>query len=390
MLVVALPGVEEIGVGGVHPPCVGAVVEEALEVLPVDVTRHRAESVIHLHPRGVFHHRRPHVRDAALWPCLDGQEQSFLIEFAELLGLRPETCPDADHEMGMLAVDVVNHPPAVAEVLCKEVHRVPKIVGTPILPILDDAVERHLQFAVLVHHALRLSSTFVSLLRLPEAVCPQREHGYVAGEVPHLRHHAIHRTTIHEIVVDALSCLGGECHASLVVIKLCGRVVLPIQPPPFYALQHVLEILQIALLHPLVLATAVEEPVLYCPEAIDSLTLVEGESLPHLAYVATLLPEEHLSLAGEEGEVAVCILFHGEHVARSGTSFTRHGHLFGFCRHHKALGGFSFYHMHDGRRHKLHCHVLGRGGETSHEGGAHHPYGTQANLFHIFFEVFGY
>ena len=164
MLIVALTGIEEVGIGRVHPPRVGAVVEEFLQMFPVDIARHRTEGIVDLHARGIVHAGRPDVGDAALRPRLDGQQQAHALEFAELLGLRSEARPDGDHEVGMFLVDVVNHLRAIGEIFSEEVHRVPLVVGAPILPVLDDTIEGHLQFAVFVDNALRLGSALIALL----------------------------------------------------------------------------------------------------------------------------------------------------------------------------------------------------------------------------------
>ena len=52
--------------------------------------------------------------------------------------------------MGMFLVYLVDHLLSVGILLRQEVHRVPQIVGTPILPVLDDTIEGHLQLTVLV------------------------------------------------------------------------------------------------------------------------------------------------------------------------------------------------------------------------------------------------
>ena len=145
--------------------------------------------------------------DATLRPGLDRQQETHALEFAELLGLRSEACPDGDHEVSMLLMDVLNHLRSLGKVLSEEVHRIPLIVGAPVLPVLDDAVEGHLQLAVLVDDALSLGSSLITLLRLPEAVGPEWEHRHVACEVAYLRNHTISRTTIHKVIVDALTSL---------------------------------------------------------------------------------------------------------------------------------------------------------------------------------------
>ncbi len=138
--------------------------------------------------------------------------------------------------MGMLSVDVLNQLRTCGKILREEIHGVPQVVGAPVLPVLNDAVEGHLQGTVLIDDALRLGSTLIAFLRLPEAVGPEREHRYVAREVAHLGDDTIGRTPIHEVIVDATACLRSEGHAVGIVIELRGRIVLPIKTPAFHGL----------------------------------------------------------------------------------------------------------------------------------------------------------
>ena len=183
------------------------------------------------------------MRDAALRPRLEGQQQSLFIEFTELLGLGTEAGPDGDHEMGMLGMHVLDELRTSGEVLREEVHGVPQVVGAPILPVLNDTVQGHLQFTILIDNAFCLGSGLIALLRLPEAVCPQREHRYIACQLTHQGNVAIGRAAIHKVIVYAFAGLRRERHAVLVVIELRGRVVLPIDAPALDALQHILEVL---------------------------------------------------------------------------------------------------------------------------------------------------
>ena len=147
------------------------------------------------------------MRDTALWPCLDGQQQAFGIQLAELLCHGAEACPDTDHKVGMLLVYVLNQLLAVGKILRQEVHGVPQVVGAPVLPVLDNTIQGHLQFAVLINNALGFGSGLVTLLRLPETIGPQWKHGHIATQMAHLCNHAIGRTTIHKVIVDHVACL---------------------------------------------------------------------------------------------------------------------------------------------------------------------------------------
>ena len=49
MVVVTVAWIEEVWVGRIHPPGIDAIVEELLQVIPVDLTSHRTVCVIHPH-----------------------------------------------------------------------------------------------------------------------------------------------------------------------------------------------------------------------------------------------------------------------------------------------------------------------------------------------------
>ena len=149
----------------------------------------------------------------------------------------------------MLLVYIINHLLAVREILGQEVHRIPQIVRTPILPVLDDAVERHLQLTILIDDALRLAGSLITFLRLPIAVGPQREHRHIARQIAHLGYHTVSRTSIHEVIVNPLAHFGIEGHALSIILEERRRIVLPIEPPALDALQYILEVLQVRLLH---------------------------------------------------------------------------------------------------------------------------------------------
>ena len=74
MGIVALAWIEEVRIGRVHPPRISAVVVELLQVLPIDVACHWAESIVNLYARRIVHTWRPDMRKSALWPGLNGQQ----------------------------------------------------------------------------------------------------------------------------------------------------------------------------------------------------------------------------------------------------------------------------------------------------------------------------
>ena len=165
------------------------------------------EGIIDLHTRRIVTHRGPDMRDTALRPRLERHQQSLGIQFPELLGLRTEAGPDRYHEVGMLLVHVLNHLLAIRKVLREEVHRVPQIVRAPVLPVLDDTIEGHLQSTILVDNALRLTSSLITLLRLPIAVSPQGEHRHITCQLAHQGNITVGTSAIHKVVVHALAGL---------------------------------------------------------------------------------------------------------------------------------------------------------------------------------------
>ena len=179
----------------------------------------------------------------------------------------------------MLLVHVLYHLLAVGKILSQEVHGIPQVVRAPVLPVLDNTIQWHLQLAVLINNALGFGSALIALFRLPETICPQWEHRYIATQEAHLCNHTIGRTTIHKVIVDHITSLRGKRHAACIIVELGGGVVIPIQAPTLDALDHVLEVLQIALLHAFVLATTVHLAVLNGAQTVDGLAFIKRKGL---------------------------------------------------------------------------------------------------------------
>ena len=255
MVIVLVYRIKAVGVGRVHPPGIGIGIEQTGEMAPIDFTGLGAEGIIDADARRIVHPRWP-GRQSALRPCLEVIEQPQGVELPVLLGLGTEACPNRNHEVSMLTVYLVNHLLAVEEVIVQELHCVPRIVRAPILPVLDNAVEGHLRLTVLVEHGKQLTRCLITLLRLPVAVGPEGEHRHLSGERAHLGNVAIGRATQHEIVVHSIAHLRRKRHSHALgrlVVDSTG-VVVPVDGPAADALEHVLEVLQVRLLHVYMLA----------------------------------------------------------------------------------------------------------------------------------------
>ena len=118
------------------------------------------------------------MRDTALWPCFEIKQQSFLIELPVGFGVWSEVGPNTYHEVGIHPVHRVNHHLPMPEPLTYEVHGIPGIVASPVLPVLYDTVKRNIILTMPVNNLQQFVLSLVSLTALPVAECPQWEHVY--------------------------------------------------------------------------------------------------------------------------------------------------------------------------------------------------------------------
>ena len=183
-------------------------------------------------------------------------------------------------------MDFLYHLFAVRKIFGEEVHRVPEVIAAPILPVLDDAIERHLEFAVFGEDGEEFLATLVTLLRLPIAESPQREHRHLSRKRPHLRDNAVCRAAVHKIIVFIVGNFRGKLHTFRRAVKLGRGIIVPENAPAFDALQHILKVLKIRLFHQNVRVSAAEFAVLNGAEAVDLLVLFEEKTLSEFVGVA--------------------------------------------------------------------------------------------------------
>ena len=129
--------------------------------------------------------------------------------------------------MGVEAVDIVHHLLRIVEFGIHEFHCIPQVVVAPVLPVLDDAVEGHTEFAVFLDHAYGFALALVTLATLPESIGPQWEHGNIAGQGADFRNHLVGVFTFHEVVVDTFAHRRLKCSFVVVVNKFGRRIVVP-------------------------------------------------------------------------------------------------------------------------------------------------------------------
>ena len=202
--------------------------------------------------------------------------------------------------MGVQPVHLVEHPLRVGELRVGEVHGIPQIVVSPVLPVLDDAVQGYTQFAVFADDADRLVLTLVAFLALPVTVGPQREHRRLTRQRAHPCHHAVGIAAVEEIVVGAESHLRVEGGRLAVVGEGRRGVVVPVEPVALDGLEEGAEVLHIALDEVFLLVALAHLAVLQLSQSVDGLVGVQAEGLTD-AEVAFV----HAFLDGTEGDGSV-------------------------------------------------------------------------------------
>ena len=198
VIVVLLCRPEMVRLRGVAPEGVDALVHQAFQVFPVDFPGPGVERVIDFH---AARHR----------PGLEGEEGIDGLELLELRRLGTEVRPDGDDEVGVVPMDIADHRvgPGVERVV--EPHRVPVLILAPVLPVLDDTVQRNSHLAVRAERLAEFLRTVIPLAALPVPVQPEREHfGLAAERVLRGDHLVQAAAVIEEIEVRTVGHLAAE------------------------------------------------------------------------------------------------------------------------------------------------------------------------------------
>ena len=243
MVVMMVACIKEIGIGRVHPPGIDVVVDELLQTFPIDFACFGTECIIYPYAARIISAWRPDVRKTALRPCLEIVEQSLFLKLLEGMCLRTETCPDTDHQVSVLTMHFVYHLLAAMIRFAQEIHGVPQIVVTPILPVLNDTVEGYSVGTVPMHHFEQFFRCLVAFAALPIAEGPKWEHGYLSTQGTHLCVQFVARISEHEVIVYFIAYFGREGHPIGIVDKIGTRIVVPEKSPTLQRLDHILIIL---------------------------------------------------------------------------------------------------------------------------------------------------
>ena len=150
-------GVDHVGLGRVDPEGVDAPGENALlQVLPVHVVGLGVVGVV--------------VLEAG--PAHGRVEEAPRVHLLVDRRVGPEAGPDRDHQVVVQLVEAPHHLVGLRVAGGIEDHPAPARAVAPVVPVLDDVVDRDRAPAVLLGHLQQLVLRVVVLLALPVAVGP--------------------------------------------------------------------------------------------------------------------------------------------------------------------------------------------------------------------------
>src|SRR6267142_6071766 len=85
-------------------------------------------------------------------------------------------------------------------------------IWIPVIPILDNAINRYVAAAIPAHNVRQLLLSGVMFFALPVTPGPFPKHGRIAGKVAIIRNHIVRFGPIHEIIIDRIRRLRGPAH----------------------------------------------------------------------------------------------------------------------------------------------------------------------------------
>ena len=186
-----------------------------------------------------------------------------------------------------LLMYAVNHPLIIGKLLIAKLHGIPHIVAAPILPVLDDTIERDTRFLIGIDHIQQLLRTDVTLAALMETIRPEWQHRHLSRKPAHPADYTVSMTTVDEIVVHQFTYLRLQFQRPTVIVQRCRRIVVPKDAIALDTLEEMGIVLLIRLHHAPVLSALVHLTVLEHPKTIDRFLLIQFETLNHT--VTTLI-----------------------------------------------------------------------------------------------------
>ena len=263
----------------IHPPAIHSQGKQSfVRIFPIDITGFWIIGIVNPYPRQIIFPWRPQIRSCQR-PCLKVEKHSLLIQFLIRLCHRSKRRPDRDYSLGIHAMNILHHFLRIPKLPVQEFHGIPQIISTPILPVLDDTVERNLQLTILVHHSYNLILTLIPFPTLPETISPKREHRYLTCQFTHIGYYPVGVTTGHEIIIDELSYFRFKKGCLFIINKPSRRIIVPKYTISFHRLEECDHIFHVSLNKILILIPLTEFSTLHLPQTINRLILVQLKDL---------------------------------------------------------------------------------------------------------------
>ena len=271
--------IQMIGFGRVHPPGIHSQFENSvIQVFPINITSLGIVSVIHSNTGRIFHIRRPWI-NSRLRPSSKVKQHSFFVQFSIRLGHRTEWRPDRNSHVRIHSMDIINHLLRIIECRILEIHCIPQIIMSPILPVLNDTIQRNPQFTILANDIYHFLLALISLLTLPIAISPQWKHRCLPGQAAYLRNYPIGILPVHEVIIHTVTYFRAERCFSLVIRKKSRWIIIPKHAISFGGLEEWRHIFHVTL-HQIFSHVPLNHlPILQLPQTINGLFLIQCKRL---------------------------------------------------------------------------------------------------------------
>ena len=106
-------------------------------------------------------------------------------------------------------VELIHHCLGIGVVALVKLHGVPAVLA-PVLPVLDQGVNRKVAFAELHSNVQDFLLGMISLPALPESIHPLGKHRRFAGELTIIGNDLIQLRAVEKVVINSLPHLGAE------------------------------------------------------------------------------------------------------------------------------------------------------------------------------------
>src|SRR5690554_6284083 len=173
-------------------------------------------------------------------------------------------------------MNLVYHCLRIGKLIIKKFHSIPQIVTSPILPVLNNTINRYSKFAIFLYNTNGFILTFITLLTLPVSISPQRKHGNLPCKITHLSNNTISIASIHEIVVYTFSHFRTKRCFARFVFKVGWRIVIPEKTITFHRLKKCNKIPCIILNHVYFLVSLRHFTILKNAKTIDGFVLIKN------------------------------------------------------------------------------------------------------------------